>query len=191
MAIIDVGAGASTLVDGLFRRRLRRPDGASTFRRRPLRVARNPRKRARRRGALLATSPALDLPEATYDVWHDRAVFHTGRVRRAYAVRQVMKAVRHLRLARDRRHLRRRRSDRNAKCFSRRATLTNCIAEFGSAFQLYRAPRRTPRHSCRLGPALSPRFLETLQKRLWLATLCSPGHANDRHPAFLPRTPAR
>ncbi|MBH9409896.1 class I SAM-dependent methyltransferase [Pseudomonas aeruginosa] len=96
-AIIDVGGGASTLVDGLLAEGfgdltvLDLSDAA-------LRVARN---RLGARGEevrwIAGDITGVDLPEATYDVWHDRAVFHfltTAEARRAY-VRQVMKAVRH------------------------------------------------------------------------------------------------
>ncbi|KSK82073.1 class I SAM-dependent methyltransferase [Pseudomonas aeruginosa] len=96
-AIIDVGGGASTLVDGLLAEGfgdltvLDLSDAA-------LRVARN---RLGARGEevrwIAGDITGVDLLEATYDVWHDRAVFHfltTAEARRAY-VRQVMKAVRH------------------------------------------------------------------------------------------------
>jgi ubiquinone/menaquinone biosynthesis C-methylase UbiE len=95
-AIIDVGAGASTLVDGLV------SEGYETLT--MLDIA----------GAALATSrerlgqsadavtwlvgdvTALALPDAAFDVWHDRAVFHfltTSEAREAY-VAQVRRAVR-------------------------------------------------------------------------------------------------
>ncbi len=75
-AIIDVGGGASTLVDGLLAEGfgdltvLDLSDAA-------LRVARN---RLGARGEevrwIAGDITGVDLPEATYDVWHDRAVFH-------------------------------------------------------------------------------------------------------------------
>ncbi len=95
-AILDVGAGASTLVDGLLAAGYRRLTVLD------LSAAALARTRARlgdhaARVALLEAD-VLDVPLApqTLDVWHDRAVFHflTDDARRARYVAQVRHAVR-------------------------------------------------------------------------------------------------
>jgi 2-polyprenyl-3-methyl-5-hydroxy-6-metoxy-1,4-benzoquinol methylase len=94
-SIIDVGGGASTLVDDLLSDGFKRVTvldlSASA-----LQVAR------RRLGAsgvgvswIEGDIRHVNLPERTYDIWHDRAVFHflTDPADRAAYVRQVMKSV--------------------------------------------------------------------------------------------------
>lgn len=93
--IIDVGGGASTLVDDLLHDGFKQVSvldlSASA-----LEVA---RARLGKKGddVLWIAGDILDvnLPEQTYDIWHDRAVFHflTDPADRAAYVRQVMKAV--------------------------------------------------------------------------------------------------
>jgi len=94
--VIDVGGGASTLVDGLLERgytditvldvsdtalakvRARLGDAASRVR------------------WLSSDALTVELPDAHYDVWHDRAVFHflIDRVDRDTYMTQVRRAVR-------------------------------------------------------------------------------------------------
>jgi ubiquinone/menaquinone biosynthesis C-methylase UbiE len=88
--IIDVGGGASTLVDDLLDR------GYSDvtvldLSAKALDVA---KERLGARGArvtwIAADATTVELPEAQYDVWHDRAVFHfliDGDARRRYVAR--------------------------------------------------------------------------------------------------------
>lgn len=95
-AVIDVGGGASTLADGLL---------AAGYRRiTVLDLAARALEQSRRRLGAAASAVAwleadvldAELPEAGYDVWHDRAVFHflvEPRDRQRY-VRQVLHAVR-------------------------------------------------------------------------------------------------
>jgi ubiquinone/menaquinone biosynthesis C-methylase UbiE len=94
-AIIDVGGGASTLVDGLLDAgyaRLTVLDIAGAA----LAVT---RQRLGERAAdvtwLESDVLTVSLPSATYDVWHDRAVFHflTDPVDRQRYVEQTRKAV--------------------------------------------------------------------------------------------------
>lgn len=95
-AIIDVGGGASTLVDGLLARgysNLTVLDLSATA----LKAAQD------RLGAsagqvrwLEGDITAIELPVHAYDIWHDRAVFHfltTPEQRHAY-VQAVLRAVR-------------------------------------------------------------------------------------------------
>lgn len=94
-SIIDVGGGASTLVDDLLHDGFNQvtvldlSDSA-------LEVARN---RLGVSGAgvswIAGDIRNVNLPEQTYDIWHDRAVFHflTDPADRASYVRQVMKSV--------------------------------------------------------------------------------------------------
>ena len=94
--IIDIGAGASTLVDGLLAsgyRHITVVDWSSTA----LTVARQRLGSA----ATAVTWRAADVltaafPAAAFDVWHDRAVFHflTDAADRARYVAQVRRAVR-------------------------------------------------------------------------------------------------
>ena len=95
-AIIDIGAGASTLVDGLLDagyEALTVLDLAPAA----LQVART---RLGPRASLVRwlAADVLDatLPEAFFDVWHDRAVFHflTADAERRRYVEQVRKATR-------------------------------------------------------------------------------------------------
>lgn len=94
-AIIDVGGGASTLVDGLLAagyRHISVLDLSSTA----LAVA---RRRVGSAGAEVSWLEAdvllADLPRAAFDVWHDRAVFHflTAKADRTRYVRQAQLAV--------------------------------------------------------------------------------------------------
>jgi SAM-dependent methyltransferase len=95
-AIIDVGGGASTLVDDLLRvgyRNLTVLDLAGSA----LATARaRLGADARRVSWLEADVRTIDLPTATYDVWHDRAVFHflTDGPDRAVYVEQVRRSMR-------------------------------------------------------------------------------------------------
>lgn len=95
-AIIDIGGGASTLVDDL----LERGYAQLTV----LDVSAHALELARQRlGAhagsvhwVAADVTGTELPKAAYDVWHDRAVFHfltTPAARAAYA-RQAARALR-------------------------------------------------------------------------------------------------
>ena len=95
-AIIDVGGGASTLVDGLLATGYRNVsvlDVSST-------ALAEVRRRLGRAGAdvswLEADVLGADLPQAAFDVWHDRAVFHflTAEADRARYVAQARRAVR-------------------------------------------------------------------------------------------------
>lgn len=93
--VIDVGGGASTLVDDLLGNGFKNVSvldlSASA-----LAVARN---RLGAAGAgvtwIAGDIRSVALPDQTYDIWHDRAVFHflTNPVDRAAYVRQVMKSV--------------------------------------------------------------------------------------------------
>jgi 2-polyprenyl-3-methyl-5-hydroxy-6-metoxy-1,4-benzoquinol methylase len=94
-SIIDVGGGASTLVDDLLHDGFNQvtvldlSDSALEVARHRLGVS----------GAgvswLAGDIRNVNLPEHTYDIWHDRAVFHflTDPADRAAYVRQVMKSV--------------------------------------------------------------------------------------------------
>ncbi len=95
-AVIDVGGGASTLVDGLLDAGYRDLtvldlSGAAL-------AAARQRLGARAAGVhwLEADILRAALPARAYDVWHDRAVFHflTAPAERAAYVRQVLHAVR-------------------------------------------------------------------------------------------------
>jgi SAM-dependent methyltransferase len=95
-AILDVGAGASTLVDGLL--------GAGYHNLTVLDISQAALEKARARlGAAAervswraADVLAAELPAAEFDVWHDRAVFHflTSAADRARYVAQVRRSVR-------------------------------------------------------------------------------------------------
>lgn len=93
--IIDVGAGASTLVDDLLARGYRNITVAD--------LAQSALDLSRERVGERAGSVRwlcgdiirLELPALAYDVWHDRAAFHflTGPADRAAYVRQVRESV--------------------------------------------------------------------------------------------------
>ena len=93
--IIDVGGGASTLVDGLLDAGYRH---VSVLDLAESALAAS-RKRLGERAQLVqwiaADITQADLPAAHYDVWHDRAVFHflTDPADRARYVAQVLKSV--------------------------------------------------------------------------------------------------
>ncbi|MER2559883.1 MAG: class I SAM-dependent methyltransferase [Myxococcaceae bacterium] len=94
-AIIDVGAGASTLVDDLLDRGYRRLSMLDLSER-ALDVAMT--RLGQRSGAvqwLVGDVTTLPLPEATFDLWHDRAVFHflTDPLLRARYVEVVRRAL--------------------------------------------------------------------------------------------------
>ena len=94
--IIDVGGGASTLVDDLL------ADGysnlsvldlsAAALHAAQLRLGQN----AAKVKWIEADITEAELPTAAYDLWHDRAVFHflTGEAQRAAYVRAVLRALR-------------------------------------------------------------------------------------------------
>jgi ubiquinone/menaquinone biosynthesis C-methylase UbiE len=96
-AIIDVGGGASTLVDDLL------ADGYSNLTVLDLSSAAlsAAKERLGARAAavrwLEADITEIDLPRLEYEVWHDRAVFHflTSEEDRAAYVRAVLRAVKH------------------------------------------------------------------------------------------------
>lgn len=93
--VIDVGAGASTLVDDLL------SEGYSNISVLDLSEAALSTAKARLgEGArdvawLVGDITQAELPQCAYDVWHDRAVFHflTTREERADYVRAVLRAV--------------------------------------------------------------------------------------------------
>lgn len=95
-AIVDVGAGASTLVDGLI------SDGYHRIT--VLDISPSALERARQRLGDRAMSVAwreadilsADLAAAAFDVWHDRAVFHflTAKTDRARYFAQLRRALR-------------------------------------------------------------------------------------------------
>jgi len=94
-AIIDVGAGASTLVDHLI------ANGYTDITLLDLSEAALNTARARLGAAavqltwLVGDITSIALPQQRYDLWHDRAVFHflTDRVQREQYVGQVRHAV--------------------------------------------------------------------------------------------------
>ena len=93
--IIDVGGGASTLVDDLL--------GCGFQNLSVLDLSASALEVARKRLGIAGDSVrwlvgdicSVDMPEQAYDIWHDRAVFHflTTPADRAAYVRQVMKSV--------------------------------------------------------------------------------------------------
>lgn len=93
--IIDVGGGESTLVDDLLDRGYRRVtvlDLSATA----LAVTRERLgDHAQSVTWLAGDATRLELPEAHYDIWHDRAVFHflTDPADRARYVQQVIRSV--------------------------------------------------------------------------------------------------
>jgi len=103
-AIIDVGGGASTLVDDLLARdytNLTILDISPTA----IESAKSRLgERAGRVQWMAADITSVDLPQRAYDLWHDRAVFHflreeTDRRRYVAAVRRSVKPGGHLLLA--------------------------------------------------------------------------------------------
>jgi SAM-dependent methyltransferase len=103
-AIIDVGGGASTLVDDL----LERGRSDVTVLDVSSRAIDSAKARLGIRGAgvhwLVADITTVDLAPAAYDVWHDRAVFHflreeTERRRYVAAVRRSVKPGGHVLVA--------------------------------------------------------------------------------------------
>jgi 2-polyprenyl-3-methyl-5-hydroxy-6-metoxy-1,4-benzoquinol methylase len=95
VAIIDVGGGESTLVDDLVGEGYRDVT-VLDISARALEVA---RQRLGPQGAQVKWKTAnileVDLPGATYDIWHDRAVFHflTSDEERQRYVSQVLKSL--------------------------------------------------------------------------------------------------
>lgn len=95
-AIIDVGAGASTLVDGLLIAGYGRITVLDLS---PAALAQAQQRLPNAAGSVVwreADVLTADLPAAAFDVWHDRAVFHflTSAADRARYVAQVRHAVR-------------------------------------------------------------------------------------------------
>ncbi|MBZ5528616.1 MAG: class I SAM-dependent methyltransferase [Acidobacteriia bacterium] len=94
-AIIDVGGGASTLVDDLLERGYKNLT-VLDISQAALDVARK-RLGAAGEGVLWLAGDVTEvaLPAQSYDVWHDRAVFHflTAPEQRAAYVRQVLRAM--------------------------------------------------------------------------------------------------
>jgi SAM-dependent methyltransferase len=94
-AIIDVGGGASTLVDDLLDAGYRQLSVLDLSGAAIATAQRRLGERAARVRWLEADVLTAALPAAHYDVWHDRAVFHfltSSEAREAY-VRQVLHAV--------------------------------------------------------------------------------------------------
>ncbi len=97
-AIIDVGAGASTLVDGLLASGYRRITvldlSAAALSQAGQRVASS--ERANSVVWQSADVLAVELPAGAFDLWHDRAVFHflTDSVDRRRYLAQVRRALR-------------------------------------------------------------------------------------------------
>jgi len=95
--VIDVGGGASTLVDDLLAR-ARFDVTVLDLSEAALQVARERlgKKQAARVHWLTGDVTELELPANAYDIWHDRAVFHflTEPEQRAAYVAQVRRSVR-------------------------------------------------------------------------------------------------
>lgn len=94
-SIIDVGAGASTLVDDLLREGYRALTVLDISRAALEAAQARLGERAREVAWLNADITSAGLPVHAYDVWHDRAVFHfltDGEDRKAY-VETVLRAV--------------------------------------------------------------------------------------------------
>lgn len=100
-ALIDIGGGASTLVDDLWRAGARdltvldiAPEALQVARQRL--ADQGLAEAAQAVQWLAADITAVELPERRYDVWHDRAVFHflTEPAQREAYLAQVQRAVR-------------------------------------------------------------------------------------------------
>lgn len=94
-AILDVGAGAATLVDDLLNSGYRRVD-VLDIAQQALAVAQHRLgKRSEQVNWLAGNVLEVDLPTHRYDVWHDRAVFHflTDADDRQRYAQQVLRAV--------------------------------------------------------------------------------------------------
>ncbi|MDQ9172458.1 class I SAM-dependent methyltransferase [Oxalobacteraceae bacterium R-40] len=95
--IIDIGGGEATLVDDLVNQGYRHVS-VLDISEAALKVAQN-RLQDRRSAVNWITGDItnIELPVSTFDVWHDRAVFHflTDQRQRAAYVEQVKKAVKH------------------------------------------------------------------------------------------------
>lgn len=94
-AIIDVGGGESTLIDDLL---LRGYKNLTVLDISPTAIDVNKKRlgtAAEQVHWLVADISEIDLPPASYDLWHDRAVFHflTAPERRIAYVRQVARSV--------------------------------------------------------------------------------------------------
>lgn len=100
-AIIDVGGGASTLVDDLLDRGFRNVTVLDIS---PAAIDRAKTRLGRRAGDvswLVGDVTRLDLPAGRYDYWHDRAVFHfltavEDRRRYVAAVRRALRVGGHI-----------------------------------------------------------------------------------------------
>lgn len=93
---IDVGAGSSTLVDGLLDRGF---EGVSVVDLSEVALERTRARlgaRAEQVEFIVGDITEIELPVDAYDLWHDRAVFHflTDPEARAAYVRQILRAVR-------------------------------------------------------------------------------------------------
>lgn len=94
-SVLDVGAGASVLVDALLE---------AGYRPTLLEIAESAFVRVRERlggralavGFIVGDITAVDLPEAAFDLWHDRAVFHflTEPLQRAAYVKALKRSLR-------------------------------------------------------------------------------------------------
>lgn len=99
--IMDVGGGASTLVDDLLREGYRNITvldiSAAALEAAQIRLGRDPRlgREAAKVHWLEADITQIEFPEASVDVWHDRAVFHflTDPQDRQRYVQAVLRAV--------------------------------------------------------------------------------------------------
>jgi SAM-dependent methyltransferase len=96
-SIIDVGGGASTLVDDLL---IRGYDNITVLDISQTAIDANKKRLGKASKCvrwLVADITRVDLEVSDYDVWHDRAVFHflTGQSERVAYVRQVARAVKH------------------------------------------------------------------------------------------------
>ncbi len=94
-SVIDVGSGSSTLADDLLERRLQvtvADLSAVAIDATRVRL----RERASEVRFLVGDITDVELPAKTFDLWHDRAVFHflTEPAARAAYIRQVLRALR-------------------------------------------------------------------------------------------------
>ena len=94
-AILDVGAGESTLVDDLLAEGFSCVTTLDVSKAALERVRRRLGERANTATWIVGDVTEVSLPEAHYDVWHDRAVFHflVERERRAQYVAQMRRAL--------------------------------------------------------------------------------------------------
>ena len=96
-AVIDVGGGASTLVDDLYAEGYRSVTVLDVAERAIAQAKARLGHAADEVRWVVGDVTAVELPSAAFDVWHDRAVFHfltEARDRRAYRS-QLLKALKH------------------------------------------------------------------------------------------------